>query len=473
MGSSRALSSALGAFSVASGAAMVTFDIIFAVTLSGASSRPSLRITAIVASGVGSVTVGMLLVLMGRQIRYRNGANLDNRRHLTYLLAGFGGVFGTLSAVASALLLGMMRNRLLELPRTISNSSTKSMITGGFIVWAVALLSQALFLIWMIILQRKERYSQPYRSDEPQSEMQETVKPQDQNSTKNISYRNSSSTDSKTPPSSSGRSRAGSDSMNSLRSSLTQVVRPVTSKTKLINPKSPRQSASSNPATRSVEDGFDSWDTSSVDAQSRHAVESASPTLPRFLETIPASPTTSRSPSPGFPLDLEPPKTRRRSRSFSPATSVKDLPKTRTTSPSESMNEAHIHPLFRSDSPTPAPAATPGTVVTAAPGAGQVLSDRASIRTASLRSISRMRSESLPSSPMPHSPSLDSIRRALEKEERETLEEEEVERTLTPPIPDWILGAGPRSSFSGYNSRKGKSQVALGIVEERRKEGSS
>jgi hypothetical protein len=70
------------------------------------------------------------------------------------------------------------------------------------------------------------------------------------------------------------------------------------------------------------------------------------------------------------------------------------------------------------------------------------------------------------------SASLDSIRRAIrereEREEREELERlEEVggERSLTPPIPDFILNGGPRSSMSGYNSRK-KTQAGLGMLGE-------
>jgi len=473
MGVQRALRLALGALAVASGTALVACDIIFAVTLSSASLPTDTRIAAIVASGLGSVTVALLLLLLGRQIRYRNGAHIQDfghgRQH-TYLLAGFAGVFGVVSAVASALMLGMMRSRIPELPNMIISSSTESVVVGGFIVWAVALLSQAVFIICMVIIQRRDFQQQirPYQPETtpeaPESEMQET-RPQAP-SVPGSEYRGNESMDSKSPPSSSGRSRSGSDTMASFRSSLSQVVRPITSKTKLINKKSPYRPTSIESSHRdtsiSIEDGFDSWDTSNVDAQSRQAVESASPTPPRFLETIPASPTGSRSPSPGFPLDLEPPKTRKRSRSYSPANSYRDLPRTRTTSPTESMNnEAHIHPLFRSDSPTPPPAATPGTIVTAAPGAGQVISDRASIR-----SIHRMRSGSLPSSPLTHQDSLDSIRKAIEREELEKPEEAGGERTLTPPIPDWILqGAPPRNSMSATNKSRRKA-AGLGKVGE-------
>jgi len=483
MGISRGLPLALGALAVSSEVAVLTFDIIFAITLSRNSSPVKANVVAIVASGLGSVSVALLLLLLARQVRYRNGArvqDLGHGRQHTYLLAGFAGVFGTLSAVASAVLLAIMRNRQADLPKRTIHSSTQSLVNGAFIAWAISLLLQAVFIICMVIIQRKDfqQHMQPYRAGTQTQnfeEMQESSREGVSSAQANDSYRGTPSMESRSPPPSSGRSRAGSDTMSSFRSSLSQVVRPISSKTKLIqhNHKVPYYRPTSIESTHretnpAVEDGFDSWDTSGVDAESRQAVESVSPTPQRFLETIPASPTTSRSASPGFPLDLEPPQSRKRSRSYSPANSFRDLPRApRTTSPIESKHEAHIHPLFRTDSPTPPPAATPGTIVTAAPGAGQVISDRHSIR-----SLHRMRSGSLPSSPLVHSASLDSMRRAMqdreareEREEWERLEEAGGERTLTPPIPDFILNGGPRNSMAGYNSRK-KTQAGLGKLGE-------
>ncbi|RAL68687.1 hypothetical protein DID88_007395 [Monilinia fructigena] len=278
-------------------------------------------------------------------------------------------------------------------------------------------------------------------------------------------YERDFSMESKTQWSTGGRSRSGSDpkrSMgSSLRSSISQVVRPITSKTRLIYSNSQRSNLrgpsidSAYPETiLSIEDDFDSWNTSGVDAQSRQVIESVSSNPPRFLETIPASPTGSRSPSPGFPLDLEPPRATR-SRSYSPAASIRSdrsvyRARAGAMSP-ESTNEENIHPLFRSDSPGPAPAATAETIITAAPAAGSItLSD-----VHSIRSIKRLRSESLP--PLMHHPSLDSIRRAIEQEDLGKFDEAEGERALTPPIPEWILGAGSRSSISEYNRKKATS----------------
>jgi hypothetical protein len=458
---------------------MLTFDIIFAVNLPDtAPPLTKARVAALVSLSLSGVDVILLLLLVGRQIRYRNGGHIQDFGHgrrQTYLVVGIAGTFATLSAVASALMLATTRLQIANISQT-SLISSMSLVTGGFIVWAAFLLSQALFVICIVLTQKRvfEQQIHPYSAEtdrETFPQMEEEKNLENPAMQRDNDHRGNSSIEFRTPPSSSGQSRAGSDNISSFRSSLSQVVRPITSKTKLIqtgqkSPHRPMSIASSHRGT-SMEDGFDSWDTSTVDAHSRYAVESASPVGPqRFLETIPASPTGSRSPSPGFPLDLIPPKTRPRSRSYSPAnsptTSPKDrerFQKSRTASPTESMNEAHIHPLFRTDSPTPPPSATPSTIITAAPNAGQLISDRQSIR-----SIHRMRSGSLPSSPIGHSASLDSIRRAMEKEELERLEAGG-ERTLTPPIPDFILNGGPRNSLSGYNSRK-RSLVGLNKVGE-------
>jgi hypothetical protein len=451
---------------------MLTFDIIFAITLPHTASLTVARVAAIISASLSAVDVALLLLLIGRQFRYRNGGHIrdfGHGRRQTYLVVGIAGTFATLAAVASALLFATTKIQIANIAET-SLIYSMNLITGGFVIWAAFLLFQALFVICTIITQKRgfEQEVQPY-SAEPEREnfpqMEEAKAGRTPSMQQDNDHRRDSLLELRTPPSSSGRSRAGSDNMSSLRSSLSQVVRPITSKTRLIqtghkSPHRPTSISSSHRAT-SIEDGFDSWDTSTVDAQSRHAVESASPVGPqRLLETIPASPTGSRSPSPGFPLDLAPPRTRVRSRSYSPVTSPTTSPKDRehfhrsqTASPTESMHEAHIHPLFRTDSPTPPPSATPSTIITAAPNAGQLISDRQSIR-----SIHRMRSGSLPSSPLGHplghSPSLDGIRRAMEKEELDRLLQAGGERTLTPPIPDFVLNGGPRNSFTGYSFRK-------------------
>lgn len=254
-----------------------------------------------------------------------------------------------------------------------------------------------------------------------------------------------------TPPqSSSGKS--ATETMSSIRSSLSNTVRPMTSRTRLLSTRDRyRGSLESIPyreGSIATQDSFDSWDTSSVDLQSRLTVMGASsPAAPgsRCLETIPASPTVSRSPSPGHPLDLPAPPARPRSRSFSPArrSQLQPLQQDADATAAIAPPEAHIHPLFRSDSPVPPPNVTAGTVVIAAPEAARVVSDRQSVR--------RMRSGSLPQqSPLSHQASSETIRACPSLDEQEEPEE----RKMTPPIPDWIMSAGARTSLNGYQIRK-------------------
>jgi hypothetical protein len=441
---------AFGTLAVASSVALAIYDIIFAVVLSQASAPEIMRATAIVASAVSTVTTVLSIGLLIWQIRHRDVAQMQGSGHgrkCTYLLAGFMAVFGTLSDVASAMMLGVMKARISDTPPKIILSSTENVLDGGFAVWAISVITQCIFVITTVVIQRRVSRDQlqPCRTasiSQAQSEMEKVLQSREESDQRK---QEASSTESGSS-SLKRKSRSGSDVVASIRSSWTND-RSMTSQTKLISGKTPTRSASLDDISKSAEEGFDSWDTSAVDPDAREAVELASPTRTTLLETIPASPATSRSASPGYPLDLEPPKQRKKPRKYSSANALGQRPK---TSPSkiESTEEAHIHPLFRTASSEPPPIVTPGTMVTAAPGAGQVISDRSS-----LRSVQRKWSGSRSSSPLKHSSSLDNVRWHAEDGEEEKLDESG-ERTITPPIPEWIMTAGSRSSLVGYNSRR-------------------
>jgi hypothetical protein len=193
------------------------------------------------------------------------------------------------------------------------------------------------------------------------------------------------------------RRRSKAESRGSWRDSIHQVLHPRTSQNRLLT--SSRSSFSRDSSvlsdTRSIattfqSDGFDNWDTSNVDVSLREALAPTIPTRGRALETIPGS----RPSSPGKPLEgpfkdsspdspassiLERPTTAL-SRHERPPTAQSTyskrtfIPQSRPGSPDyPEPNESHIHPLFRSDSPTPPPATTPGTIVTAHSSGGQVI----------------------------------------------------------------------------------------------------
>ncbi|KAK4067734.1 hypothetical protein Trihar35433_6294 [Trichoderma harzianum] len=219
---------------------------------------------------------------------------------------------------------------------------------------------------------------------------------------------------------------------------VAQSIRSVSSKSKMRSSKERSRSMSiESAANRSTmaDDAFDSWDTSSVDVHNREAVlEISTPTQskPRGLETIPASPVASRSPSPQSFTELEPPRiqTRRRSRSYSPVSirrELRDLP--------SSSGEAHIHPLFRSDSPDPHPFATPGTIVMAAPDAARVI-----VHRSSNASLNRFRSDSLPIAPHPfaRNDSFDSRSLKAYRSELDLSGQGLADRDMAPPAPEWL-----------------------------------
>lgn len=242
------------------------------------------------------------------------------------------------------------------------------------------------------------------------------------------------------------RSRSNSADCKSMAetvaSSVTYVshsIRSVSSKSKMRSSKEGTRSMSmDSTANRSTmgDDAFDSWDTSTVDVHNREAVmEISTPTQskPRGLETIPASPVASRSPSPQSFVELEPPRiqTRRRSRSYSPVSIRREL----RDLPGANSSEAHIHPLFRSDSPDPHPFATPGTIVMAAPDAGRVLS-----RQSSNISLNRLRSDSLPIAPpnLNRNDGFDSRSLRTYGSELDLSRHAHGDMDMVPPAPEWL-----------------------------------
>ncbi|KAI1393920.1 uncharacterized protein F4822DRAFT_29910 [Hypoxylon trugodes] len=369
-----------------------------------------------------------------------------------------------LSSAASAVMLALM-GKAEDSPKTLAQIPSGNCLIGSSIALVAAFVAQLIFIVVYFVVHRLPDSEQALSlhtnedcSRSPAVHVKSIPYSRTTPATSQINMNKERSlfNGSSRPGSSSGRSMA--ETMSSIRTSLSHSVRPSGSKTRLLSTSSRTRRRPASIDSNSyrerpsvTEDSFDSWDTSSVDPQNRQiVVDTTSPPLrARFLETIPASPTTSRSPSPGCPLDLVPPKRNRRSRSYSPLPRAQQHE--RSLTPQSSPGESHIHPLFRSDSPAP-PAATPGTMVIAAPNAGQTISEK---------SLTRMRSGSLPTGPGPLSRqgSYDSFRKSPSPNP-ELLHAEELagERKMTPPIPEWILSAGSTTSLAEYQARRLREQ---------------
>lgn len=165
-------------------------------------------------------------------------------------------------------------------------------------------------------------------------------------------------------------------------------------------PKQSKDSARSDSTSeRRPSDGFETWE---IAPSTTAEVTTLRPAHQQRLETIPGS----RPVSPAYPLSGPFPS----EISDEEADEVSDSPAFPPFAPSSSSirrpslqhqnaDQSHIHPLFRSDSPIPPPAASPGTIVTASPFAGQVVSPSDNAFGSRSRKGSNLSSR--PSSPNP------------------------------------------------------------------------
>ncbi|TLD26532.1 hypothetical protein PspLS_04898 [Pyricularia sp. CBS 133598] len=471
----RALPAALGVVAVVATTALLVVHIILAQSTSSLSMPTPVTATSIVASVFETCILLVLCWLSSLYIHVRRKDPFQAHNLLWFSIVA---TLVTVSAVVSAVTMASLRNATSFLSTGILGSEPMSMVIGSSVVLGIAFTAQFVFLIVHFFIVKI--YGVAYGSDVEAGRRSAMAQ------VKSIPYSQTSpapsrvrggSVSSRTPPGSSG-GRSTAETMCSIRSSLSHAVRPTTSRTRLL---SSSQRSSRRPESLDLhalkdrssanEDSFDNWDMSIVDQQIRQMSLQTTGSIKggHFLETIPASPTISRSSSPGTPIDLEPPRRPRRARSFSPMSEHGRLSAGLTQHVNTS--ESHIHPLFRSDSPTPPPIAKPGTVVTAAPNAGQLVAP-------SVQGIRRMRSGSLPQvpSPLSHQGSFEEFSRAIQRDSlREEDEEDEEEQgdddktsqpsspeaedgKLTPPIPDWIMTAGARTSLYGYNSRRASSR---------------
>ncbi|KAE8351684.1 hypothetical protein BDV28DRAFT_158525 [Aspergillus coremiiformis] len=113
-------------------------------------------------------------------------------------------------------------------------------------------------------------------------------------------------------------------------------------------------------------------------------------------------------------------------------------------------DESNIHPLFRSNNPTPPPTALPGTTVIASPEAGQTISIKALQR---MRSINSVRSYT----PQSKSPLFERIGQADEEAAHPKQEPGNSKCELrfdhNPAMPSFVMAADLRRSITQYEKR--------------------
>lgn len=206
---------------------------------------------------------------------------------------------------------------------------------------------------------------------------------------------------------------------SSFRNSVSQVLGPIGSKTRLLAHSLHSRDSQSQFSRRepSLEiacrgDGFDTWDTSAVEEQLSKppAAKKTRPRLapiPGSRPTSPAKPLDGPFPGPSHPTEPHSPQSPGSSPPESPAYTAPTSPVSEGSVCSlqlpptvKDTDQNNIHPLFRSGSPGPPPAASPGTTVMASPFGGKVVSPEHAAVPKKLRSFHN----SQPSTPGNSSP---------------------------------------------------------------------
>ena len=384
-----------------------------------------------------SLTVLVLLKICSDRDRSQNGLLEPSRRR--YVLASALGVLPSVVAhavVGSAL--GWCEASTISKNLLIAGTQLSIFLAISFIVLGLAILTDVLYyatFAWKRTNNPVISTSRLASETTPQL-MSQPSRPTTAASAQSNPFHEQLPSLPSSPP-----SLVASDGISSLRSSFSTVQRPQSSKKGFVirqnsYTRHSARSSTDGPSSRpSQDEGFDSWDMSAVSSQIRETVLQSKPTEKGFgLEPIPGS----RSPSPAKALEgpffqsspsISPPPSPLPqpsvSRQNSPTSSPIDFPNYSAMFPPSSPTfsrpshqrhfsrpgsqsgpvrsnigsrsrapsaEENIHPLFRSDSPTPPPSASVNTNVNAAPGAGVLVSERA---------LKRMRSGSIPASPSP------------------------------------------------------------------------
>ena len=466
---------------------------------------------AVTAGALQLVSLAVLVSITWRVLRHVPVQEMEptDSRHCNNAIAGpaLGLVMCVAAGGASVGTFVWISINTPTLSSTTAGHSPSALFMGSLILWISSVISQAVLYTLLVLLGRRVSVSRSSIQSNPRdAELLETIEISQPGTTRTLHT--------SSPPSPHVPSKH-----SSLRSSLTIAVRPVTSRTKLVGR---QQSYPASIATTraSTDSAFDTWDTSSISPQMRETVLRSSPAISRNpLPPIPGS----RSPSPAkalegpFPLpdvsltarpstswsqpSSPPPVSNNMNSSHShftnswsqPSSPISNhffnfaassfprpsLPRGRLSSESlpflvrtrsasanspvsPTADEEHIHPLFRTNSPTPPPTATPGTTVTAAPSsfAGLMIQERI---------VRRMRSGSAPTSPSPltsgtgyffpegslvrlENGSLPGSSQGLGIGGGSDDEEDEIDgggkvvpeedRKMTPPIPEFILASG-------------------------------
>jgi hypothetical protein len=399
-----------------------------------ATPQKSLVHIAAASSALDVVSLCCIGLYTFQDVRQRDGST--ERSAQARVVIGMTRLLSGIALILSLTLIIVIRSKWDEVVQTLSNgpvSDWDSHVSTHIAIWVVSCISQIVLYTSTLWGRRTPEAHAVLVSGPRDSVMSEIRSSRQGRDLFLMEPTQPSSPLAAALPSPTFSSRS-SHSLKSFRESLRHVVRPATSRTTLISrPSFSRDARSIHSQSESVDtishsDGFDSWDTSSVSLQARDAVMHSAPSRGTTLDPIPGSRPTTPARALEGPFLTELPE---EDEELTPP--PKMMPDY-SRPPSPAVSEAHIHPLFRTESPVPPPEATPGTSILASPLASQAIA-------CPPRSFNRMRS---------NSQLAQSVRgRATSSSKTVSRSPSPIGRELTPPIPDYVLNSSPRSSMSG------------------------
>lgn len=312
-------------------------------------------------------------------------------------------------------------------------TETHGAVLAGFVIWTINMVAQTTLHIFRSLRKREPAPPNPNESIVERQSTPRSFKRSLSIPLKSLSPNTSPFSRSTFEPNSPTLSNhlSGSPNSSTFRHSIQQAIRPITSRTKLMlsHGPTPRDSGSfvATRENNSLEiscrgDGFETWDTSAVEEGFVNPFVTRPNISKKSLEPIPGS----RPVSPAKPLDGPFPledsvKPEKMPLPDSPMQSpillasdnesTSSLPMPPPLRRLSSSHESHIHPLFRSHSPTPPPTPSAGTIVTASPFAGQIIHGDHAMAPKRMQSRNGSRPSSPHSFASPRSGSFPSTRR--------------------------------------------------------------
>lgn len=363
-----------------------------------ATSRPAksfIHGPALAAAVFNVIALGTLLCFIILQTWTPNHVIVWARRH-KWRLAPLVILPWLVAVISSLYVLVWMQTHMGLLLSRAHHRHVRELVVAAFVMWAISLITHAIFLSLYYFQGGSPRV--PFST--PTSISGTTPESGAQKRSHELTLRVLAPPPfaMSSLPSSPTRSPGSLSPMSSARNSINQFLRPMGSKTRLIHKPSwgsgLRMSIQSDrpiSVDTRQEDGFETWE---VDSDHEEIVSPSR--RPARLEPIPGS----RPVSPARPLDgpfpdpedlpmpeeLPLPESPAPSAPQSPVVAspssppgssptTRSFPSPMARRPSNNGDQSHIHPLFRTDSPTPPPAASPGTIVTASPYGGQIMTD--------------------------------------------------------------------------------------------------